>query len=172
MQDQDQEESRDSSGLLPRCEARRTSKKPETSSSILGPDHCRQIRRLYRSFLFLFSLALPPATFVGVIIDRYIDLRRLLLELFGHVRVSWMSQPRWNVLTSFLFKTRSFHDDINSRNRVSRNFFKRTPVYNYLVAFWLYTRYGNRSKSLRDRLIERNFAFVKSGQLRVSCCPQ
>ena len=89
----------------PRCEARRTSKKPETSSSILGPDHCRQIRRLYRSsfsrFLTLlfslslsFALDLPPATFVSVIIDRYIDLRRLLLEILGHVWVSWMSQPR------------------------------------------------------------------------------
>lgn len=40
-------------------------------------------------------------------------------------------------------------------------FFKRTPVYNYLVAFSLYTKYGNRSKSLRERLIERNFAFVR-----------
>ena len=89
----------------PRCEARRTSKKPETSSSILGPDHCRQIRRLYRSsfsrfltllfslFLslslcFSFALDLPPATFVSVIIDRYIDLRWLLLEMLGHVWVS------------------------------------------------------------------------------------
>lgn len=41
-QDQDQH----SEGMVPpRREARRTSKASETSSSIPGPDHCRQIRR-------------------------------------------------------------------------------------------------------------------------------
>jgi len=44
-QDQDQHSEGFERLVPPRREARRTSKASETSSSIPGPDHCRQIRR-------------------------------------------------------------------------------------------------------------------------------